>query len=103
MPNNRRLAFYKADGKPWTKEEYYKILDYVGEPLSFFNEDRATFKYIYDDGDDSEFMHFWIDQTPHNCTEISYESVFKRKILNKEIKWVKLKETKISKNLIKKK
>lgn len=48
MPNNRGLAFYKADGKPWTKEEYYKILNYVGEPSPFdFNEDRVTFKYIY--------------------------------------------------------
>lgn len=82
MLNNRGLAFYKADGKPWTKEEYYKILDYVGYPSPFgFDEDRVAFKYIYDDGDSSEFMYFWIYQDPHNCTEISYESVFKRKIL----------------------
>lgn len=82
MPNNRGLAFYKADGKPWTKEEYYKILDYVDDLSPFgFDESRVAFKYIYDDGDSSEFMHFWIDQTPHNCTEITYESVFKRKIL----------------------
>lgn len=82
MPNNRGLAFYKADGKPWTKEEYYKILDYVGDPSPFgFDKDRTTFTYIYDDGDSSEFMHFWVGQTPHNCTEITYESVFKRKIL----------------------
>lgn len=82
MSNNRGLAFYKADGKPWTIEEYCKILDYVNDPSPFgFNEDRVTFKYIYDDGDSSEFMHFWSDQTPYNCTEIPYESVFKRKIL----------------------
>lgn len=80
----RRLAFYKASGKPWTYDEYVNISNYCDDKLSErqlsrFN-DPSSYKYVYDDGDTSDFMYNWHsrkpEEDPEDYTILSYESVF---------------------------
>ena len=82
----RKIAFYKRSKKPWTEEEYRNIIEYVGDNDYEFDWCKDDYyldnnrKYIFDDGDDETFMHFWVDQEQNsnfpNCQKIAYEDVF---------------------------
>lgn len=80
----RKLAFYKESGKPWTYDEYMTMSKYCGDRPSGRQLYRFSMpnphKYVYDDGDTSDFMYDWNSKNPEKHPEdytiLSYESVF---------------------------
>jgi len=81
----RNLAFYKESGKDWTREEYFNILEYVGDDYSGTKEDVSEAKnkkFIFDKGEGKNAYHYWYlqekEENLKNCKQISYESVFNK-------------------------
>lgn len=84
MRTVRNLAFYKRSGKPWTLQEYKKVILYTQkiEPnATFIPPHRLSKTYLYDIGDLVTLMYFWEEQDISRCTKVAYEDIFPAKLL----------------------
>lgn len=84
MTIRRGLAFYKRSGKPWTLQEYKKVILYTEgfeSNATFILPNRLSQTYLYDDGSSVSFMYFWEDQDVRGCTKVAYEDIFHTKLL----------------------
>lgn len=84
MRTVRNLAFYKRSGKPWTVQEYKKVILYtegIESDATFIPPNRISKTYLYDAGDLVSFMYFWTEQDIRNCTKVAYEDIFHAKLL----------------------
>jgi hypothetical protein len=83
----RNLAFYKRSGEEWTCDEYTNIMRYVGEDddvthdqFKRYANGKTKRKYIFDDGENVLFMHYWRTQEEDtnfkNCKKLAYEDFF---------------------------
>lgn len=81
----RNLAFYKRSGKPWTLQEYKKVILYtegVESNATFIPPKRLSKTYLYDTGGGlTSCMYFWEEQDIGNCTKVAYEDIFHTKLL----------------------
>lgn len=84
MRTVRNLAFYKRSGKPWTVQEYKKVVLYtegVESNATFLPHHRISKTYLYDTGGLVSFMYFWEEQDIGSCTKVAYEDIFHTKLL----------------------
>lgn len=84
MTIRRGLAFYKRSGKPWTLQEYKKVILYtegIESNATYIRLERLSKKYLYDEGTSVSFMYFWEGQDVRGCTKVAYEDIFHTKLL----------------------
>lgn len=84
MRTVRNLAFYKRSSKPWTVQEYKKVILYtegIESNTTYITPKRLSETYLYDTGGSISFMYFWEEQDIGNCTKVAYEDIFPAKLL----------------------
>lgn len=80
QPIRRNLAFYKKAYSPWTIDEFNTVVRSTeGNNACIVTEHSGVNlcrKFIYDNGDSTDFMSTWANQDTGHCDVYAYEDVF---------------------------